>query len=150
MVLMFIENRYICGTKQPLVKTILLIDDDADDREIFQEALSAIEWSISINFREAENGVDAFVKLKDPKTKKPDLIFVDLNMPKMDGKEFLMEIKKQQPFKNIPVIIYSTSANKSDIDFTLQHHAEKFMTKPHSIFDLKKELESTLRHLLEI
>ncbi|GEP52212.1 hypothetical protein FNO01nite_28840 [Flavobacterium noncentrifugens] len=132
------------------MKTIFLIDDDADDREIFQEALSVIESDTSINFQEAENGADAFVKLNDPDTQKPDVIFVDLNMPKMDGKEFLMEIKKQPSFKDIPVIIYSTSANKSDIDFTLQHHAEKFMTKPHSIFDLKKELESTLRQLLGI
>lgn len=132
------------------MKTIFLIDDDADDREIFQDALSVIESNTSIHFQEAENGVDAFVKLNDPKTKKPDVIFVDLNMPKMDGKEFLMEIKKQHSFKEIPIIIYSTSANKSDVDFTLQHEAEKFMTKPHSISDLKKELESTLRQLLGI
>lgn len=132
------------------MKTVFLIDDDADDREIFQEALSVIELNSAINFQEAENGADAFLKLKNPDTKRPDVIFLDLNMPKMDGKEFLLEIKKQQSFKDIPVVIYSTSANKSDVDFTMQHQARKFMTKPHSIFDLKKELEATLRELLGI
>jgi len=130
-----------------MTKTIFLIDDDADDREIFQEALSVIQMEMPIDFREAENGVDAFEKLRHPETPKPDVIFLDLNMPKMDGKEFLLQIKKQLTFKDIPVVIYSTSSNKADMDFTLQHQAEKFMTKPHSISELKKQLEETLKQL---
>jgi len=126
------------------MKTIFLIDDDADDREIFQEALSDIKISNAIDFQHAENGVDAFQKLESHKVNKPDVIFLDLNMPKMDGRQFLTEIKKLVQFKDIPVVIYSTSSNKSDIDFTLRHQAETFMTKPHSISDLKRQLEHVL------
>lgn len=128
------------------MKTVFLIDDDSDDREIFEEALSSI--GIDIDFQEAENGEVAFKKLKDPQFKKPDIIFLDLNMPKMDGRQFLQEIKNTNAFKDIPVIIYSTSSNAGDIKFTLEHKATKFMTKQNSIYSLRSELESTLKSIL--
>lgn len=128
------------------MKTVFLIDDDSDDREIFEEALSSI--GIDIDFQEAENGEVAFKKLKDPLFKRPDIIFLDLNMPKMDGRQFLQEIKNINAFKDIPVIIYSTSSNAGDIKFTLEHKATKFMTKQNSIYSLRSELESTLKSML--
>lgn len=129
------------------MKTIFLIDDDIDDREIFEEALSSIE--MDIEFQGAENGEIAFQKLNDPNFKKPDIIFLDLNMPKMDGRQFLLEVKKIKKFSDIPVVIYSTSSNAGDIQFTMENKATKFMTKPHSIYALQTELEATLKKILQ-
>lgn len=127
------------------MKKVFLIDDDDDDREIFGEALATLNHNLE--FAEAINGLDAFEKLNSPGFKKPDVIFLDLNMPKMDGREFLIEIKKKQEFSHIPIIIYSTSSNARDIEFTLSNQATRFMTKHHSIFELQEQLDSLFKEL---
>ena len=68
------------------MKSVFLIDDDADDREIFAETL--LSEHPAINYLEAENGADALHKLRSESFPKPDLIFLDLNMPIMDGRVF--------------------------------------------------------------
>jgi CheY-like chemotaxis protein len=128
------------------MKTVFLIDDDADDREIFAESLKSLD--ISVRFEEAKNGSDAFEKLNAADFKKPDLIFLDLNMPVMDGKQFLILIKQDENFKDIPVIIYSTSSNAQDKTFALEHKAVLFMTKHYSISQLQKEIKQTITDLL--
>lgn len=125
------------------MKTVFLIDDDDDDREIFEEALNSLEFDVA--YQEAADGLEALEKLKNPNFKKPDIIFLDLNMPKMDGRQFLLEIKKCEEFRHIPIIIYSTSSNSRDINFTLENKAAKFITKHHSIVQLRSELEITLQ-----
>ena len=85
------------------MKTIFLIDDDPDDREIFEEILSQEHPLIA--FQQAENGAAAFEKLRSGSFTKPDLIFLDLNMPVMDGRSFLKQIKKEAALQDIPVII---------------------------------------------
>lgn len=128
------------------MKTVFLIDDDADDREIFQDILLSLGFDIS--YEDAQNGAEAFQKLNSPSFKKPDLIFLDLNMPVMDGRQFLMHIKQQSNFNDIPVIIYSTSSNQEDQAFALQNKAALFMTKHYSITQIEKDLRKTIKDFL--
>ncbi len=130
------------------MKTVFLIDDDGDDREIFQESLSSL--NLPLNFVDAKNGAEALSKLQQPDFRKPDLIFLDLNMPVMDGRQFLIEVKKSDDYSDIPVIIYSTSSNEIDIRFAEENKAAMFMTKQYSLDLLKSELEATLHNFLSI
>jgi CheY-like chemotaxis protein len=88
------------------IKSILLIDDDQDDKYFFAKALEELE--INVELQTAEDGVDAFEKLNH---KIPDLILLDLNMPRMNGMMFLKLLKQAKHLKNIPVIIYTTHVN---------------------------------------
>lgn len=96
--------------------TIMLIDDDLDDREFFIEALNEIE-GLSL-FGIAENGEHALSVL-DQSIKKPDYIFMDINMPKIDGIECLKELKKKRSLMNIPVFMLSTSLEQQGLAITL-------------------------------
>ncbi|MCW3461861.1 response regulator [Chitinophaga nivalis] len=119
---------------------MLLIDDDVDDRMIFGEILKELVPDIIYN--EAINGEDALTKLESNLI--PDIIFLDLNMPRVDGKQFLAEIQKMDHLKHIPIIIYSTSSHESDRRETQELGAAYFLTKPNSL----KELSNILTGIL--
>lgn len=120
---------------QPL--TLLIIDDDDDDREMLAEEVSEFNSSAAIVM--AANGKDGLQKLQNEEIF-PDFIFVDLNMPRMNGKQFLVAIKSLPKFKNIPVIIYTTSKSVEDKEDTKKLGAVYFITKPSKSASLKKEL----------
>jgi CheY-like chemotaxis protein len=107
--------------------TILLIDDDEDDQEVFREAASMIVPTVE--FIVAKDGEQGLLQL-DTVSKLPDYIFLDVNMPRMDGKEFLRLVKAHPVFKVIPVIIYSTSNHKSELGEYFKMGASNFITKP--------------------
>lgn len=118
--------------------TIFLIDDDADDREIFADLLA--EDHPSILLQQAVNGADAFEKLRSENFRKPDLIFLDLNMPIMDGRTFLQRIKMDPDFRDIPVIIYTTSSSDTDRSFAMENKAAFFLTKQYSLEQQRKDI----------
>ena len=91
--------------------TLLYVDDDKEDRELFSEAVAEI--NPAINCLLANNGADAMMKLTEETL--PDYIFMDINMPVMDGKECLQKIRTNPKLSHIPVIIYSTSSNERDV-----------------------------------
>lgn len=122
-------------------KTLFLIDDDADDQEIFSAALNEVNPSIICYT--AINGYDALNQLQT-KVVVPDLIFLDLNMPRMDGMQFLKAIKQNESLAAIPVIVYSTSANPKDKKETNSLGAIKFITKKEQFCDLCNLLKSIL------
>ncbi|KRD12362.1 hypothetical protein ASE21_00115 [Flavobacterium sp. Root901] len=128
------------------MKTVFLIDDDMDDREIFEEILLSL--NMDVRYEEARNGADAVEKLNSGLVKKPDLIFLDLNMPVMDGRQFLTYIKQESSFMDIPVIIYSTSSNEEDRAYALKNKAALFMTKHYSSTQLEKDLRKTITDFL--
>ena len=130
------------------MKTVFLIDDDLDEREIFQESLYTL--NLDVNYVEAKNGAEALEKLDLPDFKKPDIIFLDLNMPIMVGREFLKEVKGHEKYNDIPVIIYSTSSNEIDKSFALENKASMFMTKPYSIEVLRNEIKQVIKSFLQI
>lgn len=114
-------------------KIFLIIDDDVDDREFFEEALNSIDPSA--HCLTAVNGEDALVKLFDNTDDLPDYIFLDLNMPRMDGKSFLCKMMKDVRLKHIPVIIFSTSSDPMDLKETRDLGAIHYIVKP---YDFKK------------
>jgi CheY-like chemotaxis protein len=118
-------------------KTCFLIDDDHDDQLIFTLALQQVSGSILCVT--ADNGIEALKRL-DQKGFLPDYIFIDLNMPGMNGIECLLKIKAIGHLKDIPVVIYTTSSKQKDIIETSALGASAFITKPYHIADLSKTL----------
>lgn len=118
--------------------TVFLIDDDADDREIFSLALAEIDPAYTCIT--AKNGIDALERLSTAEIK-PDYIFLDLNMPRMNGKQCLEEIKKQTSLARIPVVIYTTSSGSWEKEQLLQMGASAFITKPSEIDQLIHSLK---------
>lgn len=120
---------------------ILIVDDDAEDIELFAEAV--LEIDESINCVEAYNGLEALKVLKR-NALLPNYIFLDINMPLMNGRKCLEEIKKNPSYRDIPVIIYSTTTDRKQIEECRQLGAD-FLTKPNT-FD---ELTHSLRQILK-
>src|SRR4051812_48627963 len=110
-------------------KRILLIDDDEDDQNFFVEAVDALSLSAVVTI--LDNGVEALKRLS-AKQLVADLIFLDLNMPLMNGHEFLTTIRKDPLLKNIPIIIFSTSGSAKTIQSTKDLGAMDFIHKPTS------------------
>ena len=88
----------------------------------------------------AMDGEEALYKLTSGLPQSPDFIFLDLNMPRINGRECLAAIKKSAKLKQIPVIIYSTSAEKRDMDETIQSGAAYFLQKPNRFDELSKAI----------
>ena len=121
---------------------LLLADDDEDDRMLFLEALSQINPAIKCTM--AKNGKEALLILQSDMFELPDYIFLDLNMPVMNGLKCLMEIKKISLLKHIPVIIYSTSSEEEFKDAGKRLGALDFFVKPSDFSGLIKYLKKIL------
>lgn len=121
-----------------MFKTILLVDDDADDTDLFREALGEINEAITCY--NAIDGQEALNKLLDRQITQPDIIFLDINMPGMNGWQCLTYLKGHERFRQIPVIMYSTSSAKRDRDIANDLGALGFLTKPSDYKELKKAL----------
>lgn len=126
---------------------VLIIDDDEDDRCMFCEAVS--EMSKSFNCITASTGHEA-LEFLDKATELPDFIFLDLNMPRMNGKQCLEKLKSNSRLSSIPVTIYSTSKFDKDKEETKAAGAEHFLTKPNSLEQLKRELNMIFGEKIEI
>lgn len=118
-------------------KMILLADDDTDDAEMFCEALAEIDESIVCHC--SENGSGVLNMLKDQE-KTPKVVFLDLNMPIMNGWECLKQLKQEERYKDIPVIMISTSSHKNDMDTAANLGAVCYFVKPNTFKDLKQTL----------
>jgi len=117
-------------------KKFLQIDDDLDDCELFMEALNAVSYS---SYTGINDPVEAYNKLLMMEIK-PDVIFLDLNMPVMSGLELLTEIKKQEILQQIPIIIFSTSQLEDIKREAKQLGAHDYISKPNNFNDLKQIL----------
>jgi CheY-like chemotaxis protein len=120
-------------------KSIFLIEDDIDDQCFFIEALCEIE-NTSL-YAVANNGKEALDKLNSPTTL-PDLIFMDINMPIMNGIECLTEIIKNPQLKNIPVVILSSATEQMEIVHKLG--AKAFLKKPPDGKTMRSQLEQMI------
>jgi CheY-like chemotaxis protein len=118
-------------------KKILLVDDDPDDQFIFTDAVD--EMAMDIECVTASNGFEALHYLESA-VQIPSLIFLDLNMPVMDGFDCLKLIKRNSRFKKIPVIIFTTSDNPSDKKRVEKLGADFFFTKTPDFKLLKEKL----------
>ena len=111
-----------------LQRRILLADDDADDRKYFLESLAEIDSTIECIT--AKDGQQALAFLNSPGFVLPDYIFLDLRMPRISGKQCLLQIKADDRLKDIPVIIYTTSRAVEESEELLRLGAVHFITKP--------------------
>lgn len=117
-------------------KRIMLIDDDPDDRIFFQDAMHSLYPNLHCEL--TSSCQEAIQQLKTPPP--PDYIFMDLNMPVMNGFDCLIYLKNQEKYKDIPVVIFTTSKNQNDITRTKQLGANWFLTKPDDFNVLVKKL----------
>ena len=117
---------------------LLLIEDDLDDREIFLQA--ALEVSNTIRCLTASDGDEGLAVLNDRLSFLPDFIFLDLNLPGENGKEVLKKIKENPSFKDIPVIIYTTTSSPDEARECISLGANSFITKPHNFADIKETI----------
>lgn len=115
---------------------ILAVDDDSEDFEFFRDAIQEIDSSIVI--LRATNGQEA-LHLLENHILMPDYIFLDINMPLMDGKACLQEIKKIDRLKEIPIIMYSTTSNQTEIK-QYKTLGANFLVKPDRFSHLVKSL----------
>ena len=122
-------------------KNVLLIDDDIDDAEIFMEAINVIKKEIV--FRSEDNPVMALKNL-EISDKLPDLIFLDYNMPLINGKEFLQRMKSKEKLKNIPVILISSPSEEFVSDLLQQKEIMRYICKPNSYSELISILKTVL------
>ena len=125
---------------------VLMADDDEDDCLLVEAAFQ--ETGIAHDLRFVGDGRELLDYLynegnfADPeKFPRPDLIFLDLNMPRIDGREALVIIKSDQQLRDIPILILTTSREKRDIALTKQAGASSFLSKPEVFADLSDMLE---------
>jgi CheY-like chemotaxis protein len=119
---------------------ILIVDDDEDDCDLLIDAIGMIDPAFVC--AKVFNGKKAMELLSTGY--RPDFIFLDLNMPIMDGRKCLIEIRKSRSLLKIPVIICSTSKRQSDIDETHRLGADSFITKPNSLIELSEQISLVL------
>lgn len=118
-------------------KQILLVEDDNVDAMTVERALKDLK--ITDKLVRAANGEEALDYLRTDSGKKPYVILLDLNMPKMDGIEFLKIAKNDDDMKKIPVVVLTTSKDKRDIVESFRHNAAGYMVKS---VDYKKFVET--------
>jgi CheY-like chemotaxis protein len=127
---------------EPLI--CLLIDDDHDDSEMFQLAIERTK--IHVDCIVTNSAIQALKVIKDDEELIPDFIFIDLNMPLMNGRECIIELKKMSKLRDSTLIVYSTSSNKQEIKEMLELGAARFITKPSDIAVLEQALVECLQH----
>ena len=119
---------------------ILLADDDKDESFLFKEALGELQLSTSLT--NVNDGQLLMQKLFNKKTRLPDVLFLDLNMPRKNGFECPHEIKQDERLKHIKVIIFSTSVPEIVADLLFESGAHYYVHKPTEFSDLKKVILS--------
>lgn len=120
----------------------MLADDDEDDRMFFVDAFS--ELRIHTKVRTCIDGVELMDYLNDENSILPELLFLDINMPKKSGIECLEEIKANPKFKNISIAIYSTSSSDEHVEDTFVKGANVYIKKPNDFNQLKKVLSEVV------
>lgn len=123
-------------------KRCFFIDDDEDDRDFFCTALQNINPELECIF--AKDGTEAIDRLLETPELVPDFIFIDMNMPLMDGKQCLAAIREIDRLDDVPVYIYSTSGTPRLVDEILTLGAKEFLIKPTSM----NALEQLLRRIV--
>jgi len=132
--------------------SILMAEDDADDRILLRDAFR--DSGVEVNLDFVPDGVELMARLNalldDPDGKLPDLLLLDLNMPRMDGREALHAIREHDGLKHLPVVILTTSRARLDILASYQLGANSFVTKPSRFDELIAVLRSLERYWMEI
>jgi response regulator RpfG family c-di-GMP phosphodiesterase len=126
----------------------VIIDDDPDDREIFEMCVRKVSDKVKcISF---ENGVDAIASIKSDSALLPDYIFIDVNMPKLNGVACLEILKKMERLKYSKFFMYSTTSDASSVDNSKSLGASEYIVKPSKTAELKAKLFKIFEIVSEI
>ena len=121
---------------------IFLADDDSDDCMLFGDALKKLPFRQTLTI--ANNGEQLMDLLQNPSVLKPDVLFLDLNMPRKNGFQCLSEIKADNDLRNIPVVIISTSSDHHVMDQLFNNGAHFYIRKPADFVQLKSLISEVL------
>ena len=124
---------------------VILADDDESDRMNFKEALE--EGKIKTNIVSVNDGVELMEYLLREDTQLPTILFLDLNMPRKNGLECLIEIRQNEKLREIVVAIYSTSSSEKDIEHTFNSGANVYIKKPNNFSKLKSVLNEIVMYV---
>lgn len=127
--------------------TLLLVDDELADALMFRELLSEIDPGIRLSHvRDGREAVEYLERSEtgDPDSPRPSLVMLDLNMPVMNGHEFLQWAKVHDSFKTLPVVVLSTSQEPADVETSYQHYANSYLVKPASATELQRLINVVL------
>ncbi|WP_035695162.1 response regulator [Flavobacterium soli] len=121
---------------------LVLTDDDTEDCEMFNEALKMVDTNVTLEV--LHNGQELLDHLHENCSELPNLVFLDLNMPIMDGIETVEAIRNDDKLKHISVVIFSTSSREEDIEQTYCKGANGFICKPSNFTKLQEIIKKAL------
>ncbi|MFF9909348.1 MULTISPECIES: response regulator [Streptomyces] len=125
---------------------VLLVEDDIADAMLIEEALSERGTR---NLVQVTDGVAALEHLRAPDSARPDLIVLDLNMPRMSGRDLLQVLKNDEALQTIPVVVLTTSSAPEDISGAYSSHANAYVTKPVNLDEFERAVQSIDAFYLE-
>jgi CheY-like chemotaxis protein len=128
--------------------TVLLAEDDLGDALLVEEAFQVRGFGQQVHT--VGDGVEAMEYLRDPARRKPDLIILDLNMPRMDGRETLAAIKSDPELRAIPVVVLTTSEAPDDVSAAYGLHANAYVSKPQEFDDFENAVHAIDDFFLEL
>lgn len=122
-------------------RSLLVVDDSATFRQLLCMSLTRVEGITQANITQAENGEEALNKVRDGNF---DLVLTDINMPKMNGLEFVHKVRTELKRENLPIIIISTKGAENEIEKGIQMGANGYISKPISTIQLREMLQNYL------
>jgi CheY-like chemotaxis protein len=141
--------------KTQLKEPLLVVEDSNEDFKILQRLMQRLDVQNPIyrctNGDEALEFLQQIANDNDPNiSSKPSVILLDLNLPGIDGRDILSQIKQDKKFKEIPVVIFTTSSNPKDIELCYQKGANGYLIKPMNAEELKKIVQAFVEFWLEV
>lgn len=135
----------------PTSRIILLADDDPDDRLLTEEALREARPDTELKtVRDGQELLEYLSDLGPDSPALPSIILLDLNMPRMDGREALAALKRLEAFRHIPVVVLTTSNAEDDVIGTYQLGVSSFITKPATFRGLVDVLHVVGQYWLDV
>jgi CheY-like chemotaxis protein len=136
---------------KPTRASLLVVEDSDDDFEALERACGAVEGSPRLwRFSMAEDCLRTLeAALVDDPASLPSMILLDLNLPGMDGRELLKELKAHDHLRSIPVVVLTTSTNPDDVDLCYRHHANAYQVKASGFTAIKQQVEVMVDYWFE-
>ena len=133
---------------KPSLQVVLHADDDPDDIQLVKEAFGMYTKNVDVVSVHDGTAAIAWLRALGPLDTKPCLIILDINMPKMDGKETLQRIRALPDFDKVPILLFTTSTRNYDQDFAMRYNAG-FLTKPIDDRQMDRIINNFLSHCTE-
>ncbi|HVJ62001.1 MAG TPA: response regulator [Tahibacter sp.] len=140
------------ASARKFVGQILHVEDDDDDAELTSIGLA--QASVPLSIHRVKDGVECIAFLRQEgafsSAPKPDLVLLDLNMPRMDGRQVLDVITQDVALRKLPVVVFTTSAAENDITWSYQHHCNSYVVKPVGFEDFQKALRAVTEFWFDV